>query len=91
VQRLRLSLEGSALQAVELCFQGDYREPLDPATLESERDLLFCRIRGGAFRARFGRVAVQQIAPFLMDVGEGSALVMSGRRHPVRSGGERPS
>lgn len=91
VQRLRLSMEGSALQAVELCFQGDYREPLDPATLETERDLLFCRIRGGTFRARFGRVAVQQIAPFLMDVGEGSALVMSGRRHPVRSGGERPS
>ena len=47
------------------------------------------RIRGGAFRARFGRVAVQQIAPFLIDVGEGSALVMSGRRHPVRTVGER--
>jgi hypothetical protein len=89
VQRLRLSLEGTALQSVELCFQGDYREPLDPATLETERDLIFCRIRGGVFRARFGRVAVQQIAPFLVDVGEGSALVMGGRRHPVRSGGER--
>jgi hypothetical protein len=89
VQRLRLSLEGTALQSVELCFQGDYREPLDPATLETERDLIFCRIRGGVFRARFGRVAVQQIAPFLVDFGEGSALVMGGRRHPVRSGGER--
>lgn len=88
VQRLRLSVEGSALQSVELCFQGDYREPLDPGTLETERDLLFCRIRRGMFRARFGRVAVQQIAPFLVDVGEGSALVMGGRRHPVRSGGE---
>ena len=54
VQRLRLALEGSDLQSVELCFQGDYREPLDPATLETERDLLFCRIRGGTFRARFG-------------------------------------
>jgi hypothetical protein len=86
IQRLRLSLEGSALRSVELCFQGDYREPLDPGTLETERDLLFCRIRGGMFRARFGRVAVQQIAPFLVDVGEGSALVMGGRRHPVRSG-----
>jgi hypothetical protein len=91
VQRLRLSLEGSTLQSVALCFQGDYREPLDPATLETEQDLLFCRIRGGAFRARFGRVAVQQIAPFLVDVGEGSALVVNGRRHPIRSGGERRS
>ena len=88
VQRLRLSFEGPALQSVDLCFQGDYREPLDPATLETERDLLFCRIRGGTFRARFGRIAVQQIAPFLVDVGEGLALVMRGHRHPVRSGGE---
>jgi hypothetical protein len=87
VQRLRLSVADAALQSVELCFQGDYREPLDPGTLETERDLLFCRVRGGMFRARFGRVAVQQIAPFLVDVGEGSALVMGGRRHPVRSGG----
>jgi hypothetical protein len=38
------------------------------------------------FRARFGRTAVQQIAPFLVNVGEGSALVMGGCRHPVRSG-----
>jgi hypothetical protein len=86
VQRLRLSVEDSALRSAELCFQGDYREPLDPGTLETERDLLFCRIRGGMFRARFGRTAVQQIAPFLVDVGEGSALVMGGRRHPVHSG-----
>ena len=91
VQRLRLSLEGSALQAVELCFQGDYREPLDPATVETERGLLFCRIRGGAFRARLGRVAVLQVAPSLMDGGGGSAQVMSARRHPVRSGGESSS
>ena len=87
VQRLRLSIEGSTLAAVELCFPGDYREPLDPATLESERDLLFCRARGGAFRARFGRVAMQQLAPFLIDTGEGSALLLGRVRHLVRSGG----
>ena len=86
IQRLRLVVEGSALQSVELCFQGDYREPLDPRTLEAERDLLFCRIRGDAFRARFGRVAMQQLAPFLSDVGEGSTLMMGGRRHPIRAG-----
>jgi hypothetical protein len=86
VQRLRLSMEGDALQAVELCFPGDYREPLDPRTLETERDLLFCRVRGGAFRARFGRIAMQQLAPFLSDTGEGSALVLGGVRHPVQSG-----
>lgn len=86
VQRLRLSVEGGVLQAVELGFPGDYREPLDPRTLETERDLLFCRVRSGAFRARFGRIAVQQLAPFLSDTGEGSALLLGGARHPVRSG-----
>jgi len=90
VQRLRLSVEDSRLRAVELAFPGDYREPLDPRTLETEDDLLFCRIRGGAFRARFGRVAVQQLAPFLADTGEGSVLLMGGVRHPVPSGG-RPA
>ena len=84
VQRLRLEVEGAMLRAVELVFPGDYREPLDPATLETERDLLFCRVRGGAFRARFGRIAVQQLAPFLADVGEGSVLILAGGRHPIR-------
>jgi uncharacterized protein len=85
VQRLRLSVEGAALCAVELSFAGDHREPLDPRTLETERDLLFCRIRGGRFRARFGRTAVQQLAPFLLETGEGAVLVVDGARHPVRA------
>jgi hypothetical protein len=85
VQRLRLRVEEGVLQGAELCFLGDFREPLDPGTLETERDLLFCRIRGGAFRARFGRIAVQQLAPFLVDGGEGSVLVLGGVRHPVRA------
>lgn len=85
VQRLRLRVEEGVLQGAELCFVGDFREPLDPRTLETERDLLFCRIRGGAFRARFGRIAMQQLAPFLVDGGEGSVLVLGGVRHPVRA------
>jgi hypothetical protein len=86
VQRVQLITEAERLQAVELVFAGDYREALDPGTLESERDLLFCRVRAGAFRARFGRVAIQQLAPFLVDAGEGSALLLAGASHPVRSG-----
>jgi hypothetical protein len=86
VQRLRLSVEHGRLEAVELGFPGDYRERLDPRTLETERDLLFCRVRDGTFRARFGRVAMQQLAPFLSDAGEGSALLLGGARYAVRSG-----
>jgi len=84
VQRLHLAVDDGRLQSAELCFPGDYREALDPRTLETERDLLFCRVRGGAFRARFGRIAVQQLAPFLADGEEGSALLLGGIRHPVR-------
>lgn len=90
VQRLHLRVEAGGLQGAELCFVGDLREPLDPGTLETEGDLLFCRVRGGAFRARFGRIAVQQLAPFLVDGGEGSALVLGGVRHPVRAAASLP-
>jgi hypothetical protein len=86
IQRLGLTVEAGRLLGVELVLPGDYRELLDPRGLETERDLLFCRVRGGAFRARFGRVAVQQLAPFLVDTGKGSALVLGGERHPVKSG-----
>jgi len=85
VQRLRLTVAGGVLQEIELCFPGDYVEPLDPGALETEADLLFCRVRRGVFRARFGRVAIQQLAPFLSDTGTGSALLMRGILHPIRA------
>ena len=87
VQRLRLTVDEDedAVQDAALCFPGDYLEPLDPDTLETEADLLFCRVRRGAFRARFGRVAMQQLAPFLTDAAGGSALRVRGILHPVRA------
>ena len=84
VQRLRLTVEGGRLSAVELRLAGDYGDLLDPATLETEGGALHCRVRQGAFRARLGRVAMQQLAPFLADDGGEPALVLGGRRHPIR-------
>jgi hypothetical protein len=84
VQRLRLTVDHGGLQDVELRFPGDYVEPLDPGALETAGDLLFCRVRLGLFRARFGRVAIQQLAPFLTDTATGSALHMRGIFHPIR-------
>lgn len=83
VQRLRLDLAGNDLQAVELCFVGDQREPLDPASLEAEAGMLYCRIRNGALRARFGRIAIQQLGPFLTEHGGAPVLVIGGRAHPI--------
>ena len=67
-----------------LC-QDDHREPLDPGSLETEDGHLFCRVRRGAFRARFGRVAMQQLAPFLAEDGGEPALLLARGRHPIAS------
>jgi hypothetical protein len=85
VQRLRLTVETGRLVTAELILAGDYREPLDPASLEGAADHLVCRVRRGTFRARFGRVALQQLAPFLVETAAGPALLMAGRPHPIRS------
>lgn len=84
VQRLRLTVESGRLRAVELCLAGDYREPLDPATLEQNDERLFCAVRRGASRARFGRLAMQQLAPYLSDGPDGPALALDGRRHALQ-------
>ncbi|HEV8529972.1 MAG TPA: hypothetical protein VGT00_00985 [Methylomirabilota bacterium] len=83
VQRLRLTVESGRLRAVELCLAGDYREPLDPATLEQDGERLFCAVRRGAFRARFGHRAMQQLAPYLSEGPDGPALALDGRRHAL--------
>lgn len=84
VQRLRLTLDDrDRLKAVELGFSGDYREPLDPTSLESNTGQLYCRIKHERWRARFGRVALQQIAPFLVDDAKKPALLLDGIRYEI--------
>lgn len=83
VQRVRLDVVDGRLLRVTLLFAGEHQEVLDPETLESEDGLLHCRVRQGAFRARFGRVALQQIAPFLVEGERGPALELGGRRYAV--------
>ena len=82
VRRVRLDVQDGQLTGVELVLGGDYREVLDPATLTVDGGVLGCRVRQGAFPARFGRVALQQLAPFLTDDG-GPALVLAGARRPI--------
>jgi hypothetical protein len=84
VQRLHVSEAAGEAVAAELEFAGGYRERLDPATLGSEAGHLVCRVRQGAFPARFGRVAMQQVAPLLEDVGGAVRLRLAGRTYPIR-------
>jgi hypothetical protein len=84
IQRLGLSVTDGRLHAVELRLAGDYREPLDPTTLEHDGARLCCRVRKGTFRARFGRIALQQIAPWIVEEAGMPALELGGRRYPLR-------
>jgi len=81
VQRLGLRVCDGRLDGVELRLAGDYREPLDPATLEQDGAQLFCRVRKGAFPARFGRIALQQLAPWITEEAGCPALALGGRRY----------
>jgi hypothetical protein len=83
VQRVRPVLREGALDGFELALAGDHREPLDPATLESAGGRLCCRVRRGAFPARFGRLALQQLGPHLREERGRPVLVLGGRRHPI--------
>src|SRR5262245_8915065 len=69
VQRVRPVAREGVLEGLELVLAGDHREPLDPETLASKGGRLYCRVRRGAFPARFGRLALQQLAPHLQDDG----------------------
>ncbi len=84
VQRLDLNVEGGRLLAVTLRFAGDVSEPLDPASLETDGERIVCRLRG-ALPARFGRVAMQQLAPFVVEHAGDAALLLDGRRVPLRA------
>ena len=64
----------------------DEREPLDPATLEVGCDnVLYCRVKTGAFPARFLRTAYYHLSDnfFTDEVGTFS-LVVHGQRYPIK-------
>src|SRR5215510_4268552 len=84
IQRVRCQIERQRLVSAELYLAGDYHEPLAPETLESDGGYLYSRVRNGAFRARFGRNAVQLLAPFISEDGDGPFLLLDRDRHAIR-------
>jgi hypothetical protein len=83
VQRVRPVVRDGAGEGLELLLAGDYREVLDPETLDSAGGRLHCRVRRGAFSARFGRLALQQLGPHLRDEGGQPVLALGARRYPI--------
>jgi hypothetical protein len=83
IQRVRCDEDRGRLITVELCFAGGYQEILELRSLEAEDGYLYCRVRDGTFRARFGRGAIQQLAPFLLEDETGLSLQIAGTKHPI--------
>jgi len=88
VQRVHPHIDQGGLASVDLVLAGDYRERLEPATLQADGARLYCRVRRGALRARFGRIAVQQLGAHLAEADGNLVLTVQGRayRIPVLAG-----
>jgi hypothetical protein len=64
----------------------DEREVLDPATLAVGNDnVLYCRVKGGAFPARFLRTAYYHLSGcFVAEDDSTFAFALGGRKYPIR-------
>ncbi len=68
-----------------LHLSDDSREELVPETLYVGRDhVLYCRVRGGDFPARFSRPAYYQLAEFIEEKDGDFVLPAKGMRYPIR-------
>ena len=64
-------------------------EPLDPATLYiGQGEVLYCRVRAGAFPARFLRQAYYQLAQRVEEEDGGFVLKLAGQTYALKSGPE---
>jgi len=70
-----------------LVTNDEEREPMDPTTLEVGLvNVLYCRVKGGQFRARFLRSAYYHLSgAFVAEAGEQVSIVIRGRRYPIRA------
>ena len=70
---------------LRLSLSDGTEEPLDPASLRlGARDALYCRVKGGAFEARFTPGAQSSLWPHLMEGTAGEPqLEVGGRRYPI--------
>jgi hypothetical protein len=64
----------------------DEQERLDPSTLEVGPDnVLYCLVKGGAFRARFLRNAYYHLSNNFVEEADGTfSLLAGGRRYPIK-------
>jgi hypothetical protein len=81
------SVEGDATSGFTVVLNDEEREPLDYDSLEVGPDnVLYCRVKRGAFPARFLRAAYYHLSDCLgADDDGGFFFNVAGRRYPVRN------
>jgi hypothetical protein len=79
------SVEGDAPHGFTLVLNDEEREALHPESLEvGAENVLYCRVKGGEFKARFLRSAYYHLSDCLgMDDNGGFFFNVAGRRYPV--------
>jgi len=76
--------DGETLKSIDLLLNDETREPLHPGTLKvGEKNVLYCRVRGGMFAARFSRGAYQLLFPFIRhdEKGKRFFLLLDGKEY----------
>ena len=76
-------------RAPTLTLSDGTEEPLDPSGLSvGDRDALYCRVKDGAFEARFTPPAQNALAPLLVEGDDGAPTVeVAGRRYAIGTRG----
>jgi uncharacterized protein len=83
---------GGSASAPTLVLSDQTEEPFDPEGLwVGPREALYCRVKGGAYEARFMPTAQAALGPYVAE-GEGGAPLfrLAGRDYPISLGPERP-
>ncbi len=78
--------EGREYQGIDLLLNDETRESLNPETLQVGREnVLYCRVRGGMFSARFSRGAYQLLFPLIRHDEDGRRffLPLGGKEYPL--------
>ncbi len=72
-------------ESCTLYFAGNYHEPLDPSQLWVGKDhILYCKVRGGKFSARFNRKPYLELAHYIdEDPQSGFYLKLGEKKYPI--------
>jgi hypothetical protein len=76
---------GSAPSRAFVVLSDGSKEELDPATLTvGPQEVVYCRVKGGEFEARFSPEAQTALGPILIERADGFAVTLGGREFPVK-------